>query len=145
MNQETSFKIWDKKMQKMHYLTDDPRKARLADDYSLTFWSYGWELRGVSVAHLEETICGRHDKGRDDGVLIRYTGLKDKRGVGMYEGDVVRVKAHSFIVKWDERSARFLLRSVRRDEMNPSLAGCQLNGVVIGNIYENPELIKEVS
>ena len=83
-------------------------------------------------------------------VLMQYTGLKDKNGREIYEGDIVEVVGKGFvgyyakgIVEYNECFAEFIVRSLRTNntyEMN-----CNHEYRVIGNVYENPELLKEAS
>ena len=75
---------------------------------------------------------------------MQYTGLKDRNDVEIYEGDIIlwysgqlkHIPVHSE-VEWDETEARFSF-------------GCKAdstymlyNTEIIGNVYENPELLKE--
>ena len=67
-------------------------------------------------------------------VVMQYTGLKDKSGNEIYEGDVLELKNQrgslTGAMKWDEtRNGWLQFEPLDRFE-------------VIGNIYENPELIK---
>lgn len=86
--------------------------------------------------------------------LMQYTGLKDKNGVEIYEGDVVRyLECNNFFSK---RACRAKVKSIEIDvALGCGLAPTYQGGPdgetwteaveVIGNIYENPELIKKQS
>jgi hypothetical protein len=77
--------------------------------------------------------------------VMQFTGLKDKNGKEIYEGDILENPKGSdgpaSIVKWDEEGAYF---HVFRGETSSgyTLQGEVSRAVVIGNIYENPELLK---
>lgn len=75
--------------------------------------------------------------------LIQYTGLKDKIGVEIYEGDIISYK--SPVV---ENTNRFLVCEWLEEDGAFVFGGIKTNyairyGEVIGNIYENHELLKE--
>lgn len=84
---------------------------------------------------------------REDCILMQYTGLKDKYGVDIYEGDIVRVVDVSFEklgeaigkVRW--KSGGYEVRIVG-NEIWISTTLTQPNIEIIGNIYENPELLE---
>jgi len=81
----------------------------------------------------------------DEGtILMQYTGLKDKNGREIYEGDVVEVVGHAWrddwggieeVVSWREDGHFFPFG-------DDDYAFTGENVKVIGNIYENPELLK---
>ena len=67
----------------------------------------------------------------------QYANLKDSNGKEIYEGDILKREAHSYlhVVKWMDNSSGFHLAWVF-DSIN---AGMDIR--IIGNIYENPELL----
>ena len=77
--------------------------------------------------------------------LMQYTGLKDKNGVEIYEGDVVEVDGVLNEVYWQGQHAGFWVREVpKQTEFYKSLNMIYISsqGEVIGNIYENPDLLR---
>lgn len=80
-----------------------------------------------------------------DVALMQYTGLKDKNGVEICEGDIVaytfgRIPQTPSPIIWSEEEVGFALQN---DGYETTFDGNVKNLEVIGNIYENPELIKE--
>lgn len=73
--------------------------------------------------------------------LMQYTGLKDKNGVEIYEGDLVvdRDREQPAIVEYREDNCCFMLSSnsfVTKECVN------RFQYEVIGNTHENPELLE---
>ena len=82
--------------------------------------------------------------------LMQFTGLKDKNGKEIYEGDILRFEYKNMhdgsdllsYVVYDDKNARFALRALIEQPLIQMGTGTVFYEV-IGNIHENPELIGE--
>ncbi|MEK6879780.1 MAG: YopX family protein [Nanoarchaeota archaeon] len=73
-------------------------------------------------------------------VLMQFTGLLDKNGKEIYEGDILERDIHGRgVVKWNEVG---WVCYAKKDEQNyGNLIGATFLSGVIGNVYENSELV----
>jgi hypothetical protein len=79
----------------------------------------------------------------DEIQLMQYTGIKDKNDKEIYEGDVIHCDGYlNLYAVWDEENARFAFLCTdwvvtQGQPIRPHISSYY----IIGNIYENPELI----
>ena len=85
----------------------------------------------------------------DPETIGQFTGLYDCDGKEIYEGDILRLGNSSsamFEVKWNETIAAFCIRFYFENEMGTIPLGVwvesEKNISIIGNIHDNPELLK---
>ena len=131
----------------------------LKDDISNCNWFYG-QLVYDAIGQPRITAVDKSGEGLTfhtclKGTESQYTGLKDKNGKEIYEGDIIRKeigvgyeskfypsfplgtqsKYFPLIVEWDNENACWKRLELHND----------INFIteieVIGNIYENPELL----
>ena len=111
-------------------------------------WVYG-DLTHVQRINTKEEAeqSGRHSDPAvrvanydvDEQAIGQYTGLKDKDGREIYEGDILRFRTYPVQVGWHEGA----FCDCHMD-MNILLRNHALSMyTIIGNIHDNPELLTE--
>lgn len=82
--------------------------------------------------------------------LMQYTGLKDKNGKEIYEGDIIKYKfpydrriKHISPVFYMESQASYGVLDIHKNEIPLYTISTNNYFEVIGNIYENKNLLKE--
>ena len=108
-----------------------------------------WCVGGIRVYGPGHHIDNGWVREGGNVILMQFTGLCDKSGKRVFEGDVIKgAKGNSgrdtWEVYWNIKELEFSIRPVDnfRDRMHYKLNGI-VNPEVIGNIYENPALLKE--
>ena len=94
----------------------------------------GWELKNGVITPLFNTM------------LMQFTGLHDKNGKEIYEGDLIRTYINLiFVVKFTMGAfwIEWISKSESEDMALQLLSAKNKSSVVIGNIYENPELLED--
>lgn len=105
-----------------------------------------WNKNTVYFNHSKDGIISPEIGDRFE--LIEYTGLKDKNGKEIYEGDILSYSITNRIVMWSGDNAGFVsCRELRKDGRHGRYISFDRQEAevreVIGNIYENPELLSQ--
>lgn len=110
-------------------------------DYMKSDGFGGWYgLAFININSWESAQVEFHTDADD--VLMQYTGLKDKNGVEIYEGDILWLGDAGSIVQilWSDFKLR--LKWVNPMGASDNIYAWKDDLEVIGNIYENPELLE---
>ena len=110
-----------------------------------------WDKETKTMNGMAEIYRNRNQEielhPRDENIiLMQSTGLKEKNGKEIFEGEIVDYKGRKAVIKWHGSYASFIYRFVdelkeRVSEWHP-LFLAYYHFEVIGNIYENPELLE---
>lgn len=149
MKREIKFRAWLLGEHQMSY--SDNWFFMSPDGSCIQYADQGYWVNMDPKEYLEE----HNVPIKDDFILMQFTGLKDKNGVEIFEGDIVRFLDGSYVstengidtnefmsvgkVEWcDERKGWDVTNreDVQTDECFDEYME------VIGNIYQNPELLK---
>ena len=136
------FRAWDKDSEIMFIPTD----IKLCKDMKT------WDIDRIDKDNSKNTIC----KNGENVILMKFTGLKDKNGKEIFEGDIVKIGKNKFLEYLNEGEnylIKFCQGSFCFEKLDGSLIFCgddlEIRGnkylkiKVIGNIYENPELLED--
>lgn len=137
---------------------DTTNKEMFKDTFSIT------ESGQVVVVEQEDVMCPPDYVFVDNLVIMQSTGLKDKNGKEIFEGDVLEIQGIRMIVKFG--SYKYLETSKNNgytlgilhdglgfyvecinvadpDSISPFEPETLKNSQIIGNIYENPDLLED--
>lgn len=138
MSRELKFRAWIKDEGEMRYPSSDRYIKFNGDCYYIV----------RNLANSRKQIFQRENP--DNIELMQYTGLKDRNGKEIYEGDMPNGIYKGMYIQWCNQCASFALFL-----NNATCTSCEndifwndflddINEIeIIGNIYENPELLGE--
>jgi len=140
MNREIKFRVWNgvtKKMWLPETLTNDDNDTFIA--------LYGDKKRTIGYGLYDRKLENRLASGDDEeNKLLQFTGQIDRNGIEIYEGDIVKTGTDKvMVISWSQKHASFVID--RKGWAFVHYFGEAFDGKdceVIGNICENPELLK---
>lgn len=133
------FRVWDKKRKdfieneewaKRHLVIKPDGKVCEATAYT----EYGGTQSECTIIEYEDMS--------DDVIVSQDTGLKDKDRNRIFTGDIIETIDDKYEVFWGLYSAQCGAGSINDKECHP-LYLVAANSKVVGNIWQNPELLEE--
>lgn len=148
---EIKFRAWDKDEEEMIYSDKVPL------DYDFTMNDKGCVICYSNCSYCD-TFGDEHDDWKELDNIMQSTGLHDKNYAEVYEGDILKHTYEKFndeqreweehiknyVVEWHSSMASCGYRFRNGRNIFPVKQGTLFNGKaeIIGNIYENPELLE---
>jgi uncharacterized phage protein (TIGR01671 family) len=131
MNREIKFRAWDG--EKMYYEVE----------LTIDGWVHSW---GDDGNNSDCEVIGSRSKGSIlKGVeVMQFIGLKDKKKKDIYEGDIVKFNGDELgVIEWhqNENDSSYDIAYMNGNLKVICTIGTKNNVEIIGNIYENPELL----
>lgn len=138
---EIKFRAWDKKAKKMRQVVNMVFNVGFGVETNDNSLKLIW-VKGYDVIEQKEIQIQKEK----DIELMQYTGLHDKNGKEIYEGDIVEWAGIRMEVFWGEDIGigyGFCWRNIEGEGgYHESMTGFIDEYEVIGNIYDNPDLLE---
>lgn len=120
--------------------------------FSDNSWIYGSLVASREISPAIYFPIGKGSVKQMEWVYVKsetigqFTGLTDCKGKEIYEGDIIESGGFRHIVEYDAKQARYSAKNINYPRDDGSSITQQwideCEKVVIGNIYDNPEIIK---
>lgn len=141
---EIKFRAWDKRAKQMYQVKN------------LGLGKESWLRTATNYGKHPKTGYNKFYPSEVE--IMQYTGIKDKNGKEIYEGDILQQIHYKFSndeyghkgfkktiiqVFWDSKMAGFVFKVIKKTDTEMPENYTEPYREVIGNIYDNPELLEK--
>lgn len=129
MNREIKFRAWHKDLKKMFKIGQIT-----LEEGTWNFEPNDRDFIGMSIPYQPSFV------------LMQYTGLHDKNGKEIYEGDIVRIIVNNNIekiCKVEFKNGIFGVMFSKNKELTAFPHFCNTTFEVIGNVFENGDILND--
>ena len=106
-------------------------------------WVEGYVVRKHGLYFIYSIVnsesCRQNNYEIIPETLCQFTGLCDKNGKKIFEGDILKFRSGIYSVEWDNEHSKFLQRD---GQFSRELHIWIAKSEIVGNIHDNPELLK---
>ena len=137
MSRLLKFRYWDGVIEAMFYSDSFGTETPNGNNSQVQTLVHFFEK-----ARYYASANGQYAYLNPDNTIMQSIGVKDSQDKDIYEGDIVNTKVNRYVIEYSEEKCGFVARGLfySKAVVNPrDLEG----GFIIGNIYGNPELLKE--
>ena len=123
---EILFRVWDKVSKKYREFDGMHDTMTINEDGKVEYYNL------------------QNGSGGDEYILEQFTGIKDRNGKMIFEGDIVHID--NYDEGWDStvefKSGAFAVDVEGREYDYTAIGWTEYEAVVIGNIHDNPEFLE---
>ena len=136
MAREIKFRAWDEEEKKMHY-----SDSKL--DYGMWFSLDRGKVECLRNCAYTDSFGDEHDDWQPLDNIMEYIGLHDRNDKDIYECDIVEIQGKNgyFVIDWNDTEAKWQMINEVDGYIVDFDNYWSYEVVVVGNKYNNPELL----
>lgn len=125
---ELKFRVWDKERETFLnnvFINSDGKLYEFSKD----------TMFGTAISFLDS----------ENKKILQYTGLHDKNGKEIFEGDIIKIKDETYRITWNGCFSSFDMTNIAKAKQYKDLYILNKNfekSEIVGNIYQNRELLE---
>jgi len=148
-NREIKFRVWDGELKTFYYPVENG-SGRVIDSKTgkeayrhIRMGTLSLIIGLTLTGDVYESVYGNSSLNKNL-TLQQFTGLKDKNGKEIYEGDIMTGRNTPIVVGYNPPEFTFVYKNIDGGFCSNYYVGwADFEGEIIGNIMENPEILND--